>query len=119
MAETDFGALTEARKRVWAAELWQAGRDQSFFFANNFIGKSDGDMNRPIQRVSKLSETERGLECVMQMVQDMQNDGTVGDAKLENNEEALINDTQVIRIDQLRHGVRSKGEMSEQARWVH
>lgn len=115
MAATDFGALTTAQKRVWAAETWQAGRDASFFFANGYIGKSDSDMNAVIQRVNKLTETERGLECVMQLVQDLQGDGVVGDNELDGNEEAMINDAQVITIDQLRHGTKSKGEMAEQA----
>lgn len=115
MSVTDFGALTIAQKRVWAAETWQAGRDESFFFANGFIGKSDSDMNSVIQRVNKLTETERGLECVMQLVQDLQGDGVVGDNELDGQEEAMINDAQVIRIDQLRHGTKSKGEMAEQA----
>lgn len=115
MAVTDFGALSDARKRVWAAEIWQAGRDQSFWMAQGFVGKSDTDMNRPIQRVSKLTETERGLECVMQLVQDMQGDGVVGDNELDGNEESMVNDAQTIRIDQYRSGVKSKGEMSEQA----
>jgi N4-gp56 family major capsid protein len=115
MATTDFGALSAAQKKVWAAETWQAGRDQSFFFSQGFIGKSDTDMNAVIQRVTKLTETERGLECVMQLVQDLQSDGVVGDNDLEGNEEAMINDAITIRIDQLRHGVKSKGEISEQA----
>lgn len=115
MAATDFGALTAARKKVWAAETWQAGRDKSFFFTNGFIGKSDSDMNSVIQRVTKLSETERGLECVMQLVQDLQGDGVVGDNQLDGNEESMINDAMTIRIDQLRHGVKSKGQMAEQA----
>lgn len=115
MAVTDFGALSVAQKKVWANEVWQAGRDSSFFFANGFIGRNDSDMNSVIQRVTKLTETERGLEVVMQLVQDLQGDGVVGDNMLEGNEEQMINDAQVIRIDQLRHGVRSKGEMAEQA----
>ena len=115
MAVTDFGNLSSARKIVWAQEVWKAGRDQSFFFANGFIGKSDSDMNSVIQRVTKLTETDRGFECVMQLVLDMQSDGVVGDNELEGNEEALQNDSQTIRIDQLRNGNKSKGEMSEQA----
>lgn len=115
MGVTDFGALQAARKTVWAAETWKAGRDQSFFFANGFIGTSDSDMNSVIQRVTKLTETERGLECVMQLVQDLQGDGVVGDNELDGNEESLLNDAQTIRIDQLRHGTKSKGEMAEQA----
>ena len=115
MAVTDFGSLTVAQKRVWAAETWQAGRDKSFFFSNGYIGKNDSDMNAVIHRVTKLTETERGLECVMQLVQDLQGDGVVGDNALDDNEEAMVNDAIVIRIDQLRHGVKSKGEMAEQA----
>lgn len=115
MAVTDFGALTAAQKRVWAAKTWVAGRDQSFFFANGFIGSGDEDMNSVITRVTKLTETERGLECVMQLVLDLQGDGVVGDNELDGNEEAMVNDAQTIRIDQLRHGTKSKGEMAEQA----
>lgn len=115
MATTDFGALQAAQKRVWAAEVWKAGRDQSFFFAKGFVGTSDSDMNSVIQRVTDLTETERGKECVMQLVLDLQNDGVVGDNELTNNEEALVNDSQTIRIDQLRHGTKSKGSMAEQA----
>jgi N4-gp56 family major capsid protein len=115
MATTDFGALSAARKTVWAMEVWKHGRDQSFFFSNGFIGSSDTDMNSVIQRVTKLTETERGLECVMQLVQDLQGDGVVGDNELTGSEEALVNDAQTIRIDQLRHGTKSKGEMAEQA----
>ncbi|MCC6775636.1 MAG: N4-gp56 family major capsid protein [Hyphomicrobiales bacterium] len=113
--QTDFGALQVAQKRVWAAEVWKAGRDQSFFFANGFIGTNDADMNSVIQRVTKLTETERGMECVMQIVLDLQGDGVVGDNELDNNEEPLVNDAQTIRVDQLRHGVKNKGEMAEQA----
>lgn len=115
MALTDFGALSAAQKRVWSAETWQAGRDASFFFSNGFIGGSDTDMNSVIQRVNKLTETERGLECVMQLVSDLQGDGVTGDNTLEGNEEALVNEAITIRIDQLRHGVKNKGELSEQA----
>jgi len=115
MGATDFGALTSAQSRVWASELTQEGRDQSFWLSNGFVGKNTGDMNRPVQRITELTETDRGLECVMQLVADLAGDGTAGDNELEGNEEALWNDVQTIRIDQLRHGVRSKGEMAEQA----
>ena len=115
MTATDFGALTDAQKRVWAAELTQEGRDQSFWLSNGFVGKTQKDMNSPVQRITDLTETGRGLECVMQLVADLTGDGVAGDNLLEGNEEALINDTQVIRIDQFRNGVRSKGEMAEQA----
>ena len=119
MPATDFGALSEARVRVWASDLWQAGRDKSFWFSNGFMGSNDSDMNKPIQRVTQLSKTQRGLECVMQLILDMQGDGVVGDNQLDGQEEAMVNDTQTIRIDMIRHGVKSKGQMSEQAQWAH
>lgn len=112
MPGTDFGALSTAQKRVWSAELWQAGRDQNFWFSNGFIG--DGATS-VIQRITALTETERGRVCVMSLVGDMEGDGVVGDNLLEGNEESLWNDTIEIRIDQLRNGVRSKGRMAEQA----
>lgn len=115
MAVTDFGQLSDARRVAWALELWKAGRDRSFWFSNGFMGSSDSDMTSVVQRVSKLSDTERGKECVMQLVQDLQGDGVAGDNLLEGNEEALFNDTQVITIDQLRNGTKNKGRMAEQA----
>ena len=115
MADTDFGAATDAQKRVWSAEIWQDGRDNNFWFANGFIGKNDSDMNSVIHRITHLTATDRGTECVMQLVQDPSSDGVAGDNMLEGNEEALVNDTQIIRVDQLRHAFRSKGEMAEQA----
>ena len=115
MSVTDFGALTEARKRVWSAEVSNQGRDQSYWMANGFVGSSTSDMGTPVQRITELTETSRGLECIMQLVADLQGDGVVGDNQLEGNEESLINDEQLISIDLLRHGVKSKGKMSEQS----
>lgn len=115
MATTDFGALTEARKRVWAAEVSNQGRDQSYWMANGFVGRNTADMSTPVQRITELTETERGLECIMQLVADLTGDGVAGDNKLEDNEEALVNDEQLITIDQLRHGCKSKGRMAEQS----
>ena len=117
MPATDFSALSDAQVRVWAAETWQEGRDQSFWFANGFVGggeRSRNNMNSPVQRITKLTKTTRGVQCVMQLVQDLQGDGVAGDNELEGNEEALVNDAQIIKVDQLRHGVRNKGEMAEQ-----
>jgi N4-gp56 family major capsid protein len=114
MATTDFGALTNAQKKVWAAEITKEGRDQSFWLSNGFVGRNTADMSRPVQRITELTETERGDRCIMQLVGDLQGDGVASDNKLEDNEEQLVNDEEEIVIDQLRNGVRSKGRMSEQ-----
>ena len=112
MAETDFGALSGARKKIYSAQIWKAGRDQNFWNSNGFVGGSTNDI---IQRITELTKTERGDKCVMQLVSDLQGDGVVGDTELTGNEEALYNDLIEIQIDQLRHGVKNKGRMSEQS----
>lgn len=114
MAATDFGALSAARKRVWSAELWQAGRDANFWMSNGFVGANTADMGRPVHKVTELTPTERGDQAIMQLVADLQEDGVAGDSKLEGQEEALFNDALTINLDMLRHAVRSKGKMSEQ-----
>jgi N4-gp56 family major capsid protein len=111
MAVTDFAALDSARKKVWAAEIWQAGRDANFWMSNGFVGTGQ---NSVIQRITELTRTDKGDECIMQLVADLQQDGVAGDNLLEGNEEPMFNDSLSLRLDQLRHGVRSKGQMSEQ-----
>lgn len=112
MTTTDFGGLSAAQKKVWSGKLWQQFRDESFWMSNGFIGSN---MNTPIHRVTELTKTERGLECVMQLVNDLEGDGTAGDNDLNGSEEQMVNDAQIIKIDQLAHAVKSKGNMAEQA----
>jgi N4-gp56 family major capsid protein len=115
MATTAFDGLSDAQVRQWELETWQAGRNESFFFANGFVANNDYGQNYPVHRVTKFSRTQRGLECVMQLVLDLVGDGVVGDNKLDGAEEQLVNDAQTIQIDQLRNGCRSRGKLSEQA----
>lgn len=114
MAATDFGALSDLQKRVYSAQVTKQGRDESFFMSNGLMGSSTADMNKPVQRITELTPTERGTEAVMPLVTDLTGGGVVNDNQLEGNEEALLTDRQIIRIDQLRNGVRSKGKMAEQ-----
>lgn len=111
MPTTDFGALSSARKKVWAAEIWIAGRDANFWMSNGWVGAGK---NNVIERITELTRTERGDECIMQLVADLQQDGVAGDNILTGNEEPMFNDAVSIHLDQLRHGVRNKGQMAEQ-----
>lgn len=112
--QTDFGSMTSLQKKVWSAKVSKQGRDESFWLSNGFVGSNTDDSNKPVQRITELTETERGTEAVMPLVADLTGGGVVGDNQLEGNEEALVADSQTIRIDQLRNGVRSRGRMSEQ-----
>lgn len=108
---TAFGSLSSAQKKVWAMDLVRVQRDMSFWMTNGFAARGN---NSPVQLITELTRTERGDECIMQLVPDLVEDGTPGDATLTGNEEAMYNDAIRVRIDQLRHGVKSKGQMDEQ-----
>lgn len=110
MAETDFGSLSAIQKKIYSTKVRMVGRDNNFWKTNGFVG---GETSI-IERITELTQTERGDKCVMQLVPDLVQDGTVGDNELTGNEEAMIADAQEIQIDMLRHGVKNKGQMSEQ-----
>lgn len=109
MAQTNFAALTAAQKKVWSREVWEAARDQMFI--NKFAGTSENSM---IQRITELTKTEKGDQCIIQLVADLVEDGVIGDNEREGNEEAMQNYAQTITIDLLSHGVTNKGKLSDQ-----
>lgn len=109
MAVTNFGALTDAQKKVWSRDTWAMARNMSFI--NQFAGKG---ANAMCQRITELTKTEKGDKAVIQLIADLEGDGVAGDNTLEGNEEALANYAQTITIDQLRHANRNKGKMSDQ-----
>ena len=115
MATTDFGALDVARVRFWAAKALVGGRDASFYRSNGFVGENSQDQTKPIQRITELTKTSKGTEAVMQLIADLRQDGVVGNNQLTGQEEPMVNDAQVLKIDLLRHGVKSEGKMAEQA----
>lgn len=107
--ETNFAGLTPIQKVNWARETWSAARDQMFI--KNFMGKGE---NNVIQRITELSKTEKGEQCVFQLVADLVGDGVIGDNEREGNEEAMQSHSQIITIDQISHGVKNKGKMADQ-----
>lgn len=115
MGFTAFGALSALQKRVWLDQVAVQGRHRAFWLANGFVSNDESNTGLPVTKVTKLNETERGTEAVMPMIPDLDiNSGVVGDNELEGNEAVLGADSQTIRIDQLRNGVKSKGAMAEQ-----
>lgn len=109
MAFTAFSELTTQQKLVWSRDVWMAARDQMFI--NKFIGTGD---NAVIQRITELTKTEKGEQVIMHLVADLVDDGVRGDDEREGNEEGMQSYSQIINIDLLSHGVRSKGKMAEQ-----
>lgn len=109
MAHTNFAALTDAQKKVWSRDVWEAARDQSFL--NKFVGDSENSL---CQRITELTKTEKGDQCIINLVADLEEDGVIGDNEREGNEEAMQNYAQTITIDLLTHSVKNKGKLSDQ-----
>lgn len=109
MAATNFAALDSVGKLVWSRKTWAAARDQMFL--KKITGSGE---NSPIQRITELTKTEKGDQCIFHLVADLVEDGGVGDDDREGNEEAMQSSSQTIIIDLINHGVREKGKMSEQ-----
>ncbi len=109
MSLTNFAGLTAEQKIVWSRDIWSAARDKMFI--KKFIGKGEGAM---IQRITDLTKTEKGEQCLMFLVADLVGDGVIGDNEREGMEEAMQSYEQAITIDLISHGVRNKGKMAEQ-----
>lgn len=109
MAKTNFAQLTDKQKLVWSRDVWSAARDAMFL--KKFIGTSENSM---IQRITELTKTEKGEQCIFHLVADLVEDGVIGDNEREGREEAMQSYNQIIEIDLISHGVRNKGKMAEQ-----
>lgn len=109
MAKTNFNALTDEQKTVWARDVWKKARNLQFM--NRFAGTGPNSM---IQRITELTKSEKGARAVITLVADLETDGVVGDDQLEGNEEAIKAFDQVIQIDQLRQANRHKGRLADQ-----
>lgn len=109
MAVTNFNALTDEQKTVWAREVWKAARN--FSFVSKFTGKGPNSM---IQRITELTKSEKGTRAVITLIADLEEDGVPGDNQLEGNEEEIKSYDQVIQLDQLRQANRHKGRLADQ-----
>ena len=78
--------------------------------ANRFSGE-DSDSLLQLKDETSKSAGDR-ITTILRM--QLTGNGIAGDNSLEGNEESLVTYTQNVLIDQLRHAVRSGGEMSEQ-----
>lgn len=114
MAATEFGKLSALQIRTYSAEIWHNTRERTLLLGpQGFLGGGTGDATRPIHYIRDFTKTNSGLRAVMPLVQDLQEDGRVGDHILEGYEEELVPDSLEVGIDQLRHGTISKGQMAE------
>ena len=109
MANTNFSALTSEQLTIWSRDFWRVARNMSFI--NQFAGSGSNAM---VQRISELTQSEKGARAVLTLLADMTGDGIVGDNTLEGNEEALRAYDIVVQLDQLRFANRLSGRLADQ-----
>lgn len=108
MSTTFYGVNAPEAVKLWSRKLAHEVRKATYI--DRFIGDGASSL---IQTKSdtKKSPGDR-ITVTLRML--LTGDGVVGDSTLENNEESLTTYTDNLVINQLRHGVRSQGKMSEQ-----
>ena len=109
MANTNFAALTSEQLTIWSRDFWRVARNMSFI--NQFAGSG---ANAMVQRISELTQSEKGARAVLTLLADMTGDGIVGDNTLEGNEEALRAYDIVVQLDLLRFANRLAGRLADQ-----
>lgn len=108
MATTTYGVNDPLAVKLWSKRLIREALKATF--ANKFMGESQDELIQIKNETSKSAGDRVTVGLRMQL----SGDGTVGDGTLEGNEEALTTYSDNLYIDQLRHAVRSGGQMSEQ-----
>lgn len=108
MATTSYPVNHPLAVKLWAKELYHDVIGESFF--GKFMGKSADSL------IQVKSETQKqaGDSIKFGLRGLLTGDGKQGDDTLEGFEEALTTKNDTVLINQIRHAVRSAGEMSEQ-----
>ena len=110
MAVSSWGVNDPEAVKLWSRKTMQEALKMTL--ANRFSGE-DSDSLLQLKDETSKSAGDR-ITTILRM--QLTGNGIAGDNSLEGNEESLVTYTQNVLIDQLRHAVRSGGEMSEQPR---
>ncbi len=108
MATTNYSVNNPLARKVWSARLFREALKETFI--SRFMGESKDSLVYVKNDLNKGAGDQITYGLRMQLA----GAGVLGDNTLEGNEEALTTYSDKITIDQLRHAVRSAGEMSEQ-----
>jgi N4-gp56 family major capsid protein len=108
MAVTSYGVNAPEAVKLWSKRL--AREVKKATYAGKFIGTGDDALIQ--ERVETKKDAGDRVRITLRM--QLAGDGVQGDGTLEGNEEALTTYTDDLLLDQLRHAVRSAGEMSGQ-----
>ena len=108
MADTNYAVNHPLAVKAWSKELFHDVIGESFF--GKFMGKSSASL---LQVKNELSKGP-GDTVYVGLRTRLSGDGIQGDGTLEGNEESLTTYRDSFLLNQLRHAVRSGGEMSQQ-----
>ena len=108
MATTDYGVNHPLAVKLWSKRLLREALKETY--VSRFMGTSKDSLVYVKDDLNKSAGDRVRVGLRMQL----SGTGVVGDGTLEGNEESLTTFTDDLFIDQLRHAVRSGGEMSEQ-----
>lgn len=108
MAQTAYGVNDALAVKLWAKKLFREALKSTYF--SRFMGSTPNSL---IQLRPELGKGAGDRVTIGLRVQ-LSGAGVSGDGALEGNEESLTTYSDNLYIDQLRHAVRSAGEMSEQ-----
>jgi N4-gp56 family major capsid protein len=108
MATTNYAVNHPLAVKLYAKDLFHDVIGDSFF--GKFMGKGDGNLVQIKTETQKSAgdSIKFGLRTLLT------GDGVQGDSTLESAEEALSTYNDTVLINQIRHAVRSAGEMSQQ-----
>jgi N4-gp56 family major capsid protein len=108
MAATTYGTNAPNVVKLFSRKLFREALKQTTFAP--YMGESSDSM------IQVLNDTRKGPgdQITYQLRMQLSGAGVSGDGTLEGNEEALTVYTDALKIDQLRHAVRSGGKMSDQ-----
>jgi N4-gp56 family major capsid protein len=106
--DTAYGVNAPEAVKLWSRKLAREALKKTY--AKSFMGPGSDSLIQ-IKNDTKKSEGDR-IRVTLRM--QLTGDGTQGDDTLEGNEEALTTFTDDFVVNQLRHGTRSQGKMTEQ-----
>ena len=108
MATTAYPVNHPLAVKLWSKRLLREALKETF--VSRFMGTSKDSLVYVKDELNKSAGDRVRIGLRMQLT----GAGVIGDGTLEGNEESLTTYTDDLLIDQLRHAVRSGGEMSEQ-----
>ena len=108
MANTSYGVNDPLAVKLWSKKLMREALKETY--VSRFMGTSKDSLVYVKDDLRKSAGDRIRIGLRMQL----SGAGITGDGTLEGNEESLTTYTDDLFIDQLRHAVRSGGEMSEQ-----